>query len=163
MENPTEETVDAGTDRRGGSWSLRTMIFLLTGFMVTTAVALAVALTWYEGSQIADEAVTAAQTRAASAADEFRSLRFRQIELMTEMLADDPPFNAYVSAATAVDLFGNTTPVDQTSLRDELSDRRVNLGFDIALALDQDGTLLAHSERPVEREETLADVNLIYD
>ena len=163
MENPIAETAGAGTERRGGRWSLRTMIFLLTGFMVTTAVAVAVALTWYEGSKIADEAVENAQARAASAADEFRSLRFRQIELMTEMLADDPPFSAYVSEATAVDLFGNSTPVDQTSLRDELSDRRVNLGFDIALALDQDGTLLAHSERPVERDETLTGVALVAD
>ena len=126
------------SERRG--LSLGTRIFLGTALVLLLVLATAIWLTSWLGERIA---VRDARERiAASAALEVASQQrqFRQLGLLAEIMAGKPEFKAYVVDAIAAK--------DRLSLLDQLEERRLELGYDLALIVDADGVLAARTDQP---------------
>ncbi|HEX9798962.1 MAG TPA: protein kinase [Thermoanaerobaculia bacterium] len=126
------------SERRG--LSLGTRIFLGTALVLLLVLATAIWLTSWLGERIA---VRDARERiAASAALEVASQQrqFRQLGLLAEIMAGKPEFKAYVVDAIVAK--------DRLSLLDQLEERRLELGYDLALIVDADGVLAARTDQP---------------
>jgi eukaryotic-like serine/threonine-protein kinase len=126
------------SERRGPT--LGTRIFLGTALVLLLVLGTAIWLTSWLGERIA---VRDARERiAASAALEVASQQrqFRQLGLLAEIMAGKPEFKAYVVDAIAAR--------DRLSLLDQLEERRLELGYDLALIVDADGLLAARTDQP---------------
>ncbi|MEM9301088.1 MAG: protein kinase [Pseudomonadota bacterium] len=142
----------SATDRKSGELRLGLAIFAVTGLLTVLAVVLSVSMTLLQGNRLSDTLVDDALARARTAEADVLAARFRELELVTQLMADDPGFSNVVSQSTGTDLFGEAD-VDVNSLLDQLDELRERIGFDLGMVLGMDGDLLAHSERPVGVDE----------
>ena len=132
---------------------MRVLIFLLSASLVLLVVGASIGFSYQQGHRLADEAVVDTLSRSASIQRYFDRLRFRQLELITEIFASDSYFGSYVLESISGggdDLFGEAETEegdDAVSLPDLLSERQQQLGFDLAMVLDDQGMLLAHTGR----------------
>ena len=132
--------------RRGrGGWSLGKQIFAATAALVVFAILLAVAVTWFVGGQVGDEAARQALQRAGKVQLDFQENTFDLLGLMASLIAGDPDFSAYVQEAI--------DQGDVPSLLDQLDDRRQGLDFDFAMLLDLDGMLVVRTDDPSARRQ----------
>jgi serine/threonine-protein kinase len=132
--------------------SLRALIFLLSASLVVLVVGASIGFSYQQGHRLADEAVDDTLSRSVAIQSYFDRLRFRQLELITELFASDPYFVSYLSDSLGGGLFGEAE-VDTASVADLLIERQQDLGFDLAMVLDDQGLLLAHTNRdPAEGE-----------
>jgi len=134
------------TETRRLPLSLR--IFLLIAAMLALAMASAIAVTFLVGKRIASEAEIAALAVSAEAQSQQTQARLRQLETMIQVVAGDPALVNYVAASLGDDLgFGGESGLDLGSLRDLLSERRSQFGFDLGLVFDVDAVLVARSDQ----------------
>ena len=148
--------------------SLRALIFLLSASLVVLVVGASIGFSYQQGHRLAGEAVDETLSRSAAIQRYFDRLRFRQLELITEIFAADSHFGAYISESLSlgnVDLFGESeveeTKADTISIADLLFDRQQELGFDLTMFLDDEGLLLAHTNRQAGADESLHEHPLV--
>lgn len=134
--------------KAGPSRSLATRIFLATALLVAVAVGLAVAVTSLVGRQVGDRAAREALSRSSSVQLQVQDDRLQQLRLIAYLVAGDPSFAAYIAEAIA---YG-----DQESILDQLDQRREALGFDFAVVLDPDGTVVARTDDETAAGEDLS-------
>ncbi|MEM7354470.1 MAG: protein kinase [Acidobacteriota bacterium] len=115
--------------------SLGARIFLATAAIVTTAVAIAVAVTYFLGNQIADQAVRETLRRSSLVQSAFKDSSIDRLLDATSLHAGDTEFAAYIAEAVAAG--------DRISITDSLSDFARDSGVAFALAVDPDGYTLA--------------------
>ena len=106
-------------------------------------VGASIGFSYQQGHRLANEAIDDTLSRSAAIQSYFDRLRFRQLELITEIFAADTHFGAYVSESVSLaddDLFGETqeeeSDADTLSISDLFSERQQELGFDLAMILD---------------------------
>lgn len=127
---------------------LSVRIFLLIAAMLTLTIAGAIAVTFLVGKRIAAEAELGALTISAEAQSQQTQARLRQLETMIQVVAGDPALVNYVAASLGDDLgLGGEAGLDLGSLRDLLSERRSQFGFDLGLVFDVDAVLVARSDQ----------------
>src|SRR3989442_10490220 len=129
----------APADRsRAGRWgaasSLGARFFLLSGSLGRGARLVAVGFTAWRAQQVAQQSVRRALADARAAQGRVERQRITELRLMARFLGGDPAFVAYVADG------------DPTSIRDLLSERRRELGFDFAAVLDRDGRCIARTD-----------------
>ncbi|HEX7047071.1 MAG TPA: protein kinase [Gammaproteobacteria bacterium] len=129
----------ATTERR---LSLGARIFIAFSVLFALGIGVAAGVTFWRGNAIADAAVSRELENIRDVQHDIEAQRFRQLELIAELFAADPYFSSYVAEATGNGL-GVGDQVDTASIADQLAERRLALGFDLALVLDSAGTVIA--------------------
>jgi eukaryotic-like serine/threonine-protein kinase len=131
--------VTATSSPRSRGLSLGTRIFLIMGFLIVVAVGVAVAVTFYLGNRIARGAVGDALKGSAAAQASFEQLNYDRLEAISQLFASDPAVAAYLAEAAENQ--------DLLSIRNLLTERQQDLGFDFAILLDPAGRVIVRSDR----------------
>ena len=90
----------------------------------------------------------------------FRDWRARQLALISHVVSSDPAFVGYVAEAVARGR-ESAEGVDSLSIADLLAERQGELGFDFAIVLDDEGRVLARTDRAGGGESDLASDPLV--
>jgi len=143
-------------------------LFGLTALLIAIVVAVAVGITIQRADAIANETVTTSIMGATRLFRELESQRLARLELPTALLGNDPSFSAAIesdlalqaaaqpvpaaTAAPAQPLTIQLEPPPQTinilSIADQLEQRRTAFGTDLLMLLDDQGRLIARTDRP---------------
>ena len=118
-------------------------IFLLTALLIALVIALAIGVTIQRSSDIATETVNDAIARAALLFKDLEQKRLKELSLGVFSLSRHVPFYAYIERGLQTD------PRDLTSILDSLQEQQTILGSDVLMATDDQGILLARSDRPL--------------
>ncbi|HEX8619521.1 MAG TPA: HAMP domain-containing protein, partial [Thermoanaerobaculia bacterium] len=131
-------------------------LFGLTALLVSAVIAVAIGITIQRADRIANETVTTSITSATRLFRELERQRLSRLELPTAILGNDPSFSAFIrvelglGTATAADAAAPGAPaVNLVSIADQLEQRRVAFGTDLLMLLDDEGRLIARTDRPV--------------
>ncbi|HEX2061590.1 MAG TPA: protein kinase, partial [Thermoanaerobaculia bacterium] len=123
--------------------------------------AAAIAVTITRANAIANETVTASISGAAALFEDFEKQRLDALAGATQVLGSDSNFYAYIQSALmpeplvdpAVPSDPNAPPpapaVDYASINDTLAEQRSRLGTDVMLLLDDQGVLVARTDKPM--------------
>lgn len=137
--------------------SLGHRIFLaFSGLLIVVLISIA-GITYYRGNAIAEQAVAKALENISTVQKSYESQRFWQLGLISDLFASDPYFSSYVAEASGGELdFG--AEVDSHSIVDLLAERQADLGFDIAMVLNDAGEVIARTDgRELLSEDLSAD------
>ncbi len=132
--------------RRG--LSLATRIFLGTALILVLALGAAVAVVSTLGESVASKAARERIAASSSVQAAAEQQRFQQLKLLAEVLAGNPDFKAYLAEAIPAH--------DRISILDQLDERRSDLGYDLAIVVDQNGVVAARTD---QREAEGADLS----
>ncbi len=138
-------------DTRTNGLSLGTVIFLVAALLVLLAVGLPAVINYNKGAKAAEQEIEQALSRSRSSQSYIQRQRGRELELITEFLAEDPEFSGYIEESLDAGLFGDLE-VSSDSINDQLTERRDSIGYDVSLILDTEGLLMGHSERDFDEE-----------
>jgi len=127
-------------DRKSRGLSLGTRLFLSTALVILVALGAAIAVTTVLGQRIAARAARDRIAGSSSVQADFQRQRFQQLELITEILAGNPEFKAYLANALA--------NADRLSVLDQLEERGSDLGYDVAMFVRPDGRLFVRTDQP---------------
>jgi plastocyanin len=148
LRDPRRQPLQAASPPRQGGAVVRGARYprlpmtLATKFAsVATAIVAAVVLAgigavWAVMHRMEDPELDAAVARSHELARDVVGQHLRRLALIDTLLANDPPFRAYVTEADAL------------SVLDNLRDRRELYGCDRLIVTDRDGRLLADTKRP---------------
>ena len=117
--------------------NLASRLFLVIAVLIVLAMGTAIGVTYWLGRAAAAEESGQVLANSQSVQRFFQRRSLRELELVTESMVADPAFVSYISQAMR-----REGGVDSRSIADLLGERSVSFGFDIALVLDADGTLL---------------------
>ncbi|MBW3568004.1 MAG: hypothetical protein KY410_08635, partial [Proteobacteria bacterium] len=150
----------AGTDARGDAQgtSLAARLFISFALLSLLTLGTAAGVTVIRGNAVAEKAIGEQLAHSRSVQVALERARFLQLELITELFASDPYFSSYVAQAQQADLgFGGTA--DTASVTDLLGERQAELGFDFAIVLGAEGSVIARTDgRPVGNHSLREDV-----
>jgi serine/threonine-protein kinase len=124
-------------------------LFGLTALLIVIVVGIAVAITIQRADAVATETVNKSIQGAAALFRDFEKERLGRMSLPVELLGYDGPFVAYIQNA----LVGGDTatpgqPVDLASINEQLEQRRVSLGSDVLVLLDDQGRVVTRTDAP---------------
>jgi len=136
--------------------SLASRIALVSVVLVTLAVVMAVGGATLIGQRVADSAVTSSLSTSQSTQRYLQETTAREVALATDLLAADPHFTAYLVEAIRGGL-NTEAGIDTRSILDQVDARRVEMGFDFAMMLDQNGDILVRTDRPLRGDESRSD------
>lgn len=140
--------------------SFTARIFLASAVLVALALGVSALVTYSRGYAIARGAADGSLAHSRAVQQNFQKLRFQQLKLMSQLIATDPAFLSYVTAASGDNLTGAST-VDVRSIADLLTERQAEIGFDFGMVLDPSGALLARSGNAAAPRESLASDPLV--
>jgi HAMP domain-containing protein/predicted Ser/Thr protein kinase len=137
-------------------------LFGLTALLIAIVVAVAVGITIQRANAIANETVTTSIMGATRLFRELESQRLARLELPTSLLGYDPSFSAAIESDLAIPAApqpGTAQPltvqpetapqtIDILSIADQLEQRRTAFGTDLLMLLDDQGRLIARTDRP---------------
>ena len=126
--------------------SLGHRIFIAFSGLLVLILATIAGITYYRGNNIAERAVADALDNIRTVQERYESQRFWQLGLISEMFASDPYFSSYVAEAAGSELDFGGEGVDSDSIFDLLSERQQDLGFDIAMVLNDVGEVIARTD-----------------
>lgn len=118
--------------------SLGTRLFLAMAFLVALAVAAAVVVTQWLGTQVSSSAVERTLERSSLAQELFEAERLERLRLIARLITDDPYFVAYIEESMSTG--------DVLSIQDLVDGRRDDLAFDFAVVLDHEGLVVARTD-----------------
>ncbi|HEX7705197.1 MAG TPA: protein kinase [Thermoanaerobaculia bacterium] len=142
-------------------------LFGLTALLIVAVVAVAVGITVNRSNRVANETIRASITGAAKLFEELGRQRLARLEIVTQVLGNDPSFVAYIeSALMGVDplseesVTGENAPeepgdepapaaIDFVSINDNLLQRREQLGSDLMILLNDQGIVVARTDQPM--------------
>ena len=132
-------------------------LFLLTALLIAIVVAVAIGITISRANAIANETVNRSITGAASLYDKFERERLGALGGATRVLGSDSAFYAYMQTALqpalpeAAPVDPNVPPpaaaIDFASINDQLIQNRERLGTDVMMLLDDQGNLVARTDK----------------
>jgi len=134
-------------------------LFGLTALLIAIVVAVAVGITITRADAIANETVTTSINGAAKLFDEFQKQRLDALAGATQVLGGDSSFHAYIQsslmggpqdpAAPPVDpsVAAPAPAIDYASINDLLLQNRDRLGTDVLILLDDQGNLVARTDK----------------
>jgi HAMP domain-containing protein/predicted Ser/Thr protein kinase len=144
-------------------------LFGLTALLIATVVGLAVGITIERASRIANQTVTTSINGAAKLFRAFEEQRLGRLEGVTSVLGSDSNFYAYIqtaltpaeaappptasAAASQPAADANAAPsaagIDYSSINDTLLEQRDRLKTDVMMLLDDQGVLVARTDKPM--------------
>ena len=130
-------TATTSPSRRG--LSLGTRISLATLLLIALSVGTAVAVTFFLIRKVAHGAARDSLKSSASVQETFQAQRYERLQLLSRIFLSNPNLTAYITTAAERH--------DTTSLLDQLSQGKDDLGFDFAILLDPSGVVLARTDK----------------
>jgi eukaryotic-like serine/threonine-protein kinase len=135
-------------------------LFGLTALLIAIVVAVAVGITIQRANAIANETVRTSINGAAKLFRSFEEQRLGRLEGVTSVLGSDSNFYAYIQtalnpapepAATPAPQPTEAAPagIDYSSINDTLLEQRDRLKTDVMLLLDDQGVLVARTDKPM--------------
>jgi len=141
-------------------------LFGLTALLIAIVVGLAVGITIQRADRVANETVTTSINGAAKLFRAFEEQRLGRLEGVTSVLGSDSNFYAYIQtaltpaepapaggAAASQPADANTAPttaaIDYGSINDTVLEQRDRLKTDVMMVLDDQGVLLARTDKPM--------------
>lgn len=169
----TEHSTTPNT-QRGFTLPLALRFFLATAVLIALAVGAAIFVTYTQGQRIAAQAVDKALTTSVAVQKEFEQSRLDQLQLKVGQIAADASFVKYVADATGANTLpglggeasslpglGAEAAPDKRSIRDLVSERQVQFGFDLGVLLDGKGDVLTRTDQNEAFSESLASDALV--
>lgn len=129
-------------------FGLGTRLFLGISLLLILAVGTSVVFTSVLARRIARQAVEEALSASSSVEDSFRTRRYEQLQLISQLFVSDPYLTAYIAEAAQTG--------DRRSILDLLGERQADLDFDFAILLDPTGRVLARTDRVTAEGEDLS-------
>lgn len=120
--------------------NLGTRLFLLFALLIVVSVGTAIGVTHWLSRNALDAAVNETLTNSQSVQRYFQAREQRELELISELVASDRSFVAYVSRALSSD-----SGVDSRSIADLLDERSSEHGFDFSVLLDPQGRTIVQT------------------
>ncbi|HEY6138349.1 MAG TPA: hypothetical protein VI670_11350, partial [Thermoanaerobaculia bacterium] len=134
-------------------------LFGLTALLIVIVVGVAVGITIERANRIANETVRTSINGAAKLFRSFEEQRLGRLEGVTSVLGSDSNFYAYIQtalnpapeAATPSQPSEAPAPagIDYSSINDTLLEQRDRLKTDVMLLLDDQGVLVARTDKPM--------------
>ena len=134
--------------------SLSARLLAITVLLVILAATAVAGIGQWRGGQLADRLAEEALRSSQSVQSYFQDRRARELELISQLLASERPFVAYIAQALA--LGANGGEIDAASILDLLAQRRNQLGFDLALVISPAATVVADSRTPLSTQRDLS-------
>ena len=120
-----------------------TRIFLASAALVVIALGTAGIATYLRGEQIAKAAAVDSLEHSREIQQSFETVRLQRLKLMTDLVSNDTAFVSYVlETATSNDPF-STGSSNKGSIKDLLTERQEEVGFDLGVVLDSSGQPVA--------------------
>ena len=120
-----------------------TRIFLASAALVVMALGAAAIATYVRGEQIATAAAGDSLEHSREIQQSFETVRLQRLKLMTDLVSNDTAFVSYVlETATSNDPFA-TGQSNTGSIKDLLTERQEEVGFDLGVVLDSSGQPVA--------------------
>ena len=114
---------------------------------------------FFFGQEIANDTVSQKLSASQSVQKAFTEQRATQLELISMLVASDPAFVAYISAATSQ--AERDEDVDSASIQDLLLERKQQFGFDFAMVTTTEGHQLARSDQAMTAYKDLSSEPLL--
>lgn len=127
--------------------SLTNRLFAITALLILLAAAAVAGIGRWRGAVLADRLAQESLQSSEAVQRYFQDRRARELELISQLLASDRAFVAYIAQALSDGAASGV--VDATSILDLINERRNQLGFDAALVLTPDGRVIADSRSPL--------------
>jgi|JI10StandDraft_1071094.scaffolds.fasta_scaffold10275_9 HAMP domain-containing protein len=151
---PTDRPLPSAPARSSFRWR----VFVVLVGLVVLALGAVLWLVWRTGDRLATQAVEQSIQDSAAAQSRYEELSAERLQSMAQAMATDAAVINYLDAALnadtqAVALDGTETAAtpgedaggQNLSIRDLILERRDSIGFGLALVLDAEGSLVAHS------------------
>ena len=129
--------------------SLGTWIFLIIGLLVLLTAGGALVATRVLGGRFAQQSAAGALDSSRAVRTVLQQQRYRQLQLISRIFATDRVLTSYLAEPAETR--------DPVSILDSLEEYQNLLSFDLAVVLDQDGTVLTRTDDPQAFGEDLAD------
>lgn len=131
--------------------SFTARIFIATVTLVVVALGVAAAATYVRGSRIASTAANQSLQHSRAVQQNFQTLHFQRLELMSQLLGTDPAFLSYVMEASGNTLTGDSQQ-GSGSIANLLNERQMEVGFDLGMVLAPNGMPIAqtHDSTPIK-------------
>ena len=136
--------------------NLGTRLFLLFALVIVFAVGSAIGVTHWLSRNALDETVESALGASEAVQKFFQGQELRELELISELVASDRAFVAYVTQAMM-----SEGEIDTRSITDLLAERRAEQEFEFAALLDPSGVTLAETGGVVRIGRNLAQLPLV--
>lgn len=136
--------------------NLGTQLFLLFALVIVFAVGSAIGVTHWLSRNALDEAVESALGSSEAVQQFFQQQELRELELISELVASDRAFVAYVTQAMM-----SEGDIDTRSITDLLAERRAEHEFEFAALLDQSGVTLVETGGIVRVGRNLSQLPLV--
>jgi serine/threonine-protein kinase len=148
-------------------------LFGLTALLIVIVVGIAVGITIQRANRIAKTTVDASISSAAKLFEEFERQRLGRLALAADIPAHDANFYAYIqnalppaqaAAPAVITPQGAPAPpppapsIGFADILDQTVQKKEELGSDLMMTLDDQGRLLARSDRPVLNETQMEDL-----
>lgn len=136
--------------------NLGTRLFLLFALVIVFAVGSAIGVTHWLSRNALDDTVERALGSSEAVQQFFQQQELRALELISELVASDRAFVAYVTQAMM-----SEGEIDTRSITDLLDERRTDQDFEFAVLLDSSGVALAETGGVVRVGRSLAQLPLV--
>jgi serine/threonine-protein kinase len=140
-------------------------LFGVTALLIALVVAVAVGITVERANRIAHATVDKSISSATRLFNDFEKQRLAGLALSAQVIGRDPTFNAYIGDALHSAHTGPVVPaapqaavpstaaassgaIDYASLNDQIAERRELIKSDVLMLLDDQGRILARTDRP---------------
>jgi HAMP domain-containing protein/predicted Ser/Thr protein kinase len=141
-------------------------LFALTALLILIVVGIAVGVTIQRADVIARRTVNASISGAARLFQEFERQRLGRLALPPQLLGNDPSFYAYIQTSlnpvAPAPAAGQPAPpppsIDLVSIADQLEQRRQSFGTDLLILLDDQGRVVARTDKPAITESKREDL-----
>ncbi len=139
-------------------------LFGLTALLILAVVGVAIGITIQRANAIADQTVKTSIASASELFRDFEEQRLGRLASATQLFGNDVTFSAYIQDSlqpqgsvapepSAAPVDPNAPPataaVDIASITDQLLQSRDRLGTDVMMLLDDQGVLVARTDRPM--------------
>jgi len=135
-------------------------LFGLTALLIAIVVAVAVGITIQRANAVAAETVNRSINGAATLFQDFEERRLDGLAGATQVLGSDSNFYAYIQTALNPEPIASTQPadpnvpppapgIDFSSINDTLIEQRDRLRTDVMMLLDDQGNLVARTDKPM--------------
>ena len=133
----------------GNGLSLSLKFFLLTALIIFLLVLITLYASSRRANALANQTIREGLHDTLSTIQSFQDARRDRLEMTSKIIAEDPPFQAYLAAA------------DSVSILDLARQRQTDLKSDFIIVTDASGVILARTDKPTSRGQNIANNTLV--
>ena len=129
--------------------SLSLKFFLLTAIIIVLLIGVTLIFSQKKATALANETIRSGLTETLSTFDNFQEDRYSKLKMINNVIAQNPYIIAYVETK------------DTPSILDQAQQRQQELRSDFIIVTDDEGTILARTDRPTSSGQSIDKIPLI--